>query len=148
MPVKLIYLHIYSTVYATSKLACKLRIMAHDPMRRRPLFKWPLFNGKRKRIIRKGVIVSYHQLEKRFGITAVQMGFITTIQLHEAMTVQLNENLYGLEHRLIGRILLERAYITSAQIREVLRQMGMPARFCPCGHSADTDPQIAERSKN
>jgi hypothetical protein len=74
--------------------------------------------------------MSYHQLEKRFGITAVQMGFITPGQLHEAMTIQLNEDLRSMEHRLIGQILLERGYINSARIREVLRQMGLPLRFC------------------
>jgi hypothetical protein len=74
--------------------------------------------------------VSYHQLDKRFVITAVQMGFITAAQLHEAMAVQLNEDLHGMDHRLICQILLARAYITSAQTGEVFRQMGLPTRLC------------------
>lgn len=89
--------------------------------------------------------MSYHQLEKRFGITAVQMGLITETQLHEATTVQLNEDLHGMEHRLIGQILLERTYITSAQTREVFRQMGLPTRFCLCGHAVGMSSQKAER---
>jgi hypothetical protein len=80
--------------------------------------------------IRKGASVSFYQLEKRFGVTAVKMGFITAAQLHEAMRIQLDEDLLGLEHRLIGRILLERAHISSNQIREVLRQMRLPVQFC------------------
>lgn len=92
--------------------------------------------------------MSYHQLEKRFGITAVQMGLITVTQLHDAMTVQLNEDLHGMEHRLIGQILLERTYITSAQTREVLRQMGLPTRFCLCGHALNIGSQKGKRSEN
>jgi hypothetical protein len=72
------------------------------------------YNVYRKIIIQKGAIVPYHQLEKRFGITAVQMGLITATQLHKAMMIQLNEDLHSMEHRLIGQILPERAYITSA----------------------------------
>lgn len=74
--------------------------------------------------------MSHDQLEKRFGITAIQMGFITATQLHEAMKIELNENLNDTEHRLIGQILFERGYISSGQIREVLRNMGLPIRFC------------------
>jgi hypothetical protein len=103
------------------------------------------YNVYRKIIIQKGAIVSYHQLEKRFAITAIQMGFITATQLHEATTVQLSEDLHGMEHRLIGQILLERTYITSAQTREVLRQMGLPTRFCLCGHAVSIGSQKAER---
>jgi hypothetical protein len=71
--------------------------------------------------------VSHHQLEKRFGITAVEMSFITDTQLHEAMKIQLDEDLHGMEHRLIGQILLKRGYISSGQIIEVLKQMGLSA---------------------
>lgn len=74
--------------------------------------------------------MSHYQLEKRFAVTAVKMGFITAAQLHEAMKIQLDEGLRGMEHRLIGQILLERAYISTGQIREVLGQMGLPMRFC------------------
>jgi hypothetical protein len=73
------------------------------------------------------------------------MGLITATQLHEAMTVQLNEDLHGMEHRLIGQILLEREYTTSAQTREVLRQMGLPTRFCLSGHDVSIYSQKAER---
>lgn len=89
--------------------------------------------------------MSYQQLEKRFGITAVQIGFITETQLYEATTVQLNEDLHGMEHRLIGQILLERTYITFAQTREVLRQMGLPTRFCLCDHAVSIGSRKAER---
>jgi hypothetical protein len=97
--------------------------------------------------VRKGVSVLDHQLEKRFGVTAVKMGFITAGQLHEAMRVQIDEDLHELEHRLIGRILLERGYISSGQVRKVLRQMGLPARFCPEKGDINMSSPTAGRSK-
>lgn len=92
--------------------------------------------------------MSYHQLEKRFGITAVEMGFITETQLHEAMKIQLSEDLHGMQHRLIGQILLERGYISSGEIREVLKQMGLPIRFCLCNYDISTGSQTAKREKS
>lgn len=71
--------------------------------------------------------MSDYYLEKRFGVTAVAMGFITAAQLHEAMVIQLDEDLAGSAHRLIGQILLERAYISASQILSVLKQMGLPS---------------------
>jgi hypothetical protein len=94
--------------------------------------------------VRKGAPVSHYQLEKRFAVTAVKMGFITAAQLHEAMKIQLDEDLCDMEHRLIGQILLERAYISTGQIREVLRQMGFPARFCLYNYDISTGSQTAE----
>jgi hypothetical protein len=74
--------------------------------------------------------VSDYYLEKRFGMIAVEMGFITAEQLHEAMMIQLEENFARMNHRLIGQILLENAYITSDQIREVLKAIGLPVLLC------------------
>lgn len=91
--------------------------------------------------------MSHHQIDKRLGITAVQMGFITETQLHEATTIQLNEDLHDMEHRLIGQILLERGCISSGEIREVLRQMGLPIRFCLCNYDISTGSQNSKRIK-
>jgi hypothetical protein len=91
--------------------------------------------------------VSFYQLEKRFGVTAVKMGFITAAQLHEAMSIQLDEDLHDLEHRLIGQILLERAHISTSQIREALRQMGLPVRFCIDNGDFNTGSHTRKRSK-
>jgi hypothetical protein len=89
--------------------------------------------------------VSYHHLEKRFGVMAVEMGFITAAQLHEAMTIQLNEGLQGMAHRLMGQILVERGHISSGQIREVLLAMGLPTRFCLCDYPTGTGSQTSEK---
>ncbi len=66
------------------------------------------------------------KLDKRFGIVAIENGFIDTEQLFKAMEVQVFENLDGTKHRLIGEILLEKGYITVDQIEEVLKLMGIP----------------------
>lgn len=58
--------------------------------------------------------------ENRFGVVAVKGGFITPEQLCEALTTQVLEDLKGTKRRLIGEILLEKGYITTDQIDEVL----------------------------
>lgn len=84
----------------------------------------------------------YHLLEKRFGVTAVTMGFITAAQLHEVMAIQINEDLNGMNHRLIGQILLKKGHISSAQIKAVLTEMGFPLQFCfgSTDQSIDSQP--------
>lgn len=57
---------------------------------------------------------------KRFGVVAVEKGFITLDQLVEAMTVQIIEETEGKKHRLIGQILLSLGYLTLPQINEVM----------------------------
>lgn len=63
-------------------------------------------------------------LEKRFGVLAVERGFITANQLIEAMRIQITEDIEKGRHRLIGRILLEEGFITLPQIDHVLESMG------------------------
>jgi hypothetical protein len=64
-------------------------------------------------------------LEKRFGIMAVDKGFITSDQVIEALTIQVAEDLSIGKHRLIGKILLENEAITLQQVDEVLKSMGI-----------------------
>ena len=59
-------------------------------------------------------------LDKRFGVTAVEKGFITKDQLFEALKVQITEEIEKKEHRLIGRILYDLELLTLSQIDEVL----------------------------
>ncbi|MBW1703876.1 MAG: hypothetical protein JRJ86_01765 [Deltaproteobacteria bacterium] len=54
-------------------------------------------------------------LEKRFGIAAVEKGFITSDQVVEALTIQVAEDLSIGTHRVIGKILLENELITLQQ---------------------------------
>jgi hypothetical protein len=73
--------------------------------------------------------VSLQNLERRFGITAVQKGFITVDQLIEALSTQIMEELEKSEHRLIGEILVEKQYLTAVQIKEVLKFLGISENF-------------------
>jgi hypothetical protein len=45
--------------------------------------------------------------------------------MFEAMEIQIREDLEGSEHRLIGQILWEKGYITTEQIDEVVKSMGI-----------------------
>ena len=64
------------------------------------------------------------QVEKRFGTSAVERGFITSENLTEVVSIQEIENKYKGKHRFIGRILLEQGLISISQIDEVLESMG------------------------
>lgn len=56
----------------------------------------------------------------RFGVVAVEKGFITPDQLFEALKVQVREDLEKETHRLLGEILLEQGAMTPEQKDEVL----------------------------
>jgi len=59
-------------------------------------------------------------VELRFGIIAREMGFITSEQLVDALKIQVMEEVENNKHRQIGTILLEKRFITSTQIEEVV----------------------------
>lgn len=73
--------------------------------------------------------MSFHGLEKRFGITAVDKGLITADQLIEAMTLQIREELAQRRHRPVGQILLELGYLDRLQVRQVLIALGLEPTF-------------------
>ncbi len=56
----------------------------------------------------------------QFGQIAVDMGFVTAMQLKEALVEQVEDDLSNKPHRFIGRILFEHGWITSEQINIVL----------------------------
>jgi hypothetical protein len=61
-----------------------------------------------------------HQ-EKRFGIIAIEKGFITADQLIDALRVQVQEDIQHGSHRLVGEILLAHGNMTVGQIDHVLK---------------------------
>ena len=63
--------------------------------------------------------------KRRFGVVAVQHGFITPDQLIDALKVQVEGNLGGEAHRLVGEILQKQGTMTYSQIGQVLMGMGM-----------------------
>ena len=64
--------------------------------------------------------MSLKQIKKRFGEIAVGKGFITVDQLEEALTIQKENALTGLDHRFIGSVLFRRGYMTIEQVVAVL----------------------------
>ena len=69
--------------------------------------------------------MTLESLDKRFGVAAIEGGFITLEQLHEALKIQTAEELEGGKRRLIGEILKEKRYLTNLQIDKVLLAMGI-----------------------
>ena len=63
-----------------------------------------------------------HQ-EKRFGIIAIEKGYITAEQLIDALKVQVQEDIEHGSHRLIGEILLAQSSMTVGQIDRVLKTL-------------------------
>ena len=61
--------------------------------------------------------------EKRFGVTAVKKGYISSEQLIEALAIQVAEDISTGDHDLIGRILFEQGILTMERIDEVLVAM-------------------------
>ena len=57
---------------------------------------------------------------RRFGMIAVAEGFVTANDLRAAIDLQLQEDLAGKPHRLIGSILFDRELMTGEQIDAVL----------------------------
>ncbi|MEJ2723473.1 MAG: hypothetical protein P8175_02275 [Deltaproteobacteria bacterium] len=58
--------------------------------------------------------------EKRFGTMAVEKRYVSREQLLEAMRIQVEQDLDGLEHKLIGSILFSMGYMTLEQINDVI----------------------------
>jgi hypothetical protein len=58
--------------------------------------------------------------EKRFGIIAVEKGFITADDLVKGLTVQVKEDLCRVRHRLLGEIFFETGVMTDRQVEEVV----------------------------
>ncbi len=69
--------------------------------------------------------MSMEKRDKRFGFVAVELGFITTDQLFEALKTQVMEEMESGKRQLVGQILFQKGYITSIQIDEVLLYMGI-----------------------
>ena len=61
--------------------------------------------------------------DKRFGVIAVEKGFITKEQLFEAMKIQVEEDVSGKPHTLIGIILIKLGYLTKEEADHVLFEM-------------------------
>ncbi|MBF0559624.1 MAG: hypothetical protein HQL08_12690 [Nitrospirae bacterium] len=59
----------------------------------------------------------------RFGKKAVDLGFITTEQLKAALAAQVDDEMSGSPHRVIGSIFFEKGWMTYQEIEVVLKEL-------------------------
>ncbi len=59
----------------------------------------------------------------RFGQIAVESSFISEAQLAEALAFQVQQELNGQGHRLLGEILFEKEWMSAAQIEQVMTEL-------------------------
>lgn len=60
---------------------------------------------------------------RRFGAIAVRKGFVTIDEMKAAIMEQIDDNISGREHRLLGSILFSKGLITESQIEIVLLEL-------------------------
>jgi len=61
--------------------------------------------------------------EKRFGVIAVEKGFISQEELIHALTVQVREDLESGLHRLVGELFFDLEIMDANQIEEVVKEI-------------------------
>ena len=59
----------------------------------------------------------------RFAEIAVKMGYVAPDKVKEAMSEQLDDDLNNRPHRLIGRILMDRGWMSPKDIESVLNEL-------------------------
>ncbi|MBI5742080.1 MAG: hypothetical protein HZA16_15385 [Nitrospirae bacterium] len=60
---------------------------------------------------------------QRFAKIAIDRGFISSEQAKSALSEQMDDDISNRPHRLIGRILLEKNWITPPQIETILNDL-------------------------
>lgn len=61
--------------------------------------------------------------EMRFGIIAINKGYVTPEQVIEALNIQVKEDMVAGKHQKVGMILQKLGHITDTQINEVLKDL-------------------------
>lgn len=59
----------------------------------------------------------------RFGSIAYHRKYVTREQIQQALAEQVEDNLSGRPHRLLGTIFLEKGWLTKEQEKSILDQM-------------------------
>lgn len=59
----------------------------------------------------------------RFGMLAVDMGFVSVAQVREAMGEQVDDDFAKRPHRLLGVILVEKGWVTAREVDLVLEKL-------------------------
>ena len=61
----------------------------------------------------------------RFGSISYHRGYLTKDQIQQALAEQLEDNVSGRPHRLLGTILRERGWLSEEQEKSILDEMGV-----------------------
>jgi len=61
--------------------------------------------------------------EKRFGLIAIEKGFICADDLVKALIIQVDEDIHYVPHRLLGDILCDQGIMTEKQVEEVVSEL-------------------------
>ena len=61
--------------------------------------------------------------EKRFGIVALEKGFVTADELIHALKIQVQEDIEMGHHRLIGKIFHDQGIMSGKQIGQLLKEI-------------------------
>jgi len=61
--------------------------------------------------------------EKRFGVIAVEKGFISQEELIYALTIQVREDIENGIHRLVGELFFDLKIMDANQIEEVVKEI-------------------------
>ena len=74
-------------------------------------------------------------IRERFGDIAIRKGFITKDQFIEAMAFQIENEMEGIQPKLIGSLLMDLGYMSKEQLNEIVDTMTHPrVPLCPnCG---------------
>ena len=64
-------------------------------------------------------------LQEEFGVIAEQRGFVSPVQIMEALEIPMNGNTKKENYRFIASILYEQGFITKTQIHEALDSLKM-----------------------
>jgi hypothetical protein len=59
----------------------------------------------------------------RFGLMAVEMGYVTPDQLKLALGEQVDDDLSGRHHRILGAIFFDQGWMTAGQVNQVLNRL-------------------------
>ena len=64
--------------------------------------------------------------QKMFGEVAFEMGFVTTDQLYQALTIQAKAEAERKQYRFLGQILIDLGHMNEKQVLEVLKVLHPP----------------------
>jgi len=67
--------------------------------------------------------MSIEYTDKRFGVVAIEKGFISLDQLLESIKIQIEEEIEQGLHRIVGAILVEKGVMNLLQVEEVLHSI-------------------------